>query len=680
MIVAALRRLASVSAVVPTPQARSLPTTASGWRQLYWGGLPTNAGPTVNEYTSLAHGTVYACVRLLSATIAALPLHLKRREGRTVETVDDHPLAVALHLQANQRQVAFQALQFLLASLFLRGNGLAIVQRNGVGEAAAYWPIRWDHVRVDVEAGEPIFIWRPTTAAERVLRRGEFWHVHGLSTDGVVGLSPIAVQREAVGYGLALQEYGARLFSNGAAPSGVITHPERLGGGDEEEADGIVRRLRTQFEDLYSGLGNAHRVAILEEGMKWEKMGIAPEDAQFLESRRFNRSEIAGWFGVPSHLIGADEKGEFSIDTLSLEFVKFHLTPHLVLLEQTIARDLLTELEREELFAKFNTGGILRGDQKSRVENHASAITNGWMTRNEVRELEDLNPLEGLDEPLAPLNMAPAGGSTGMGDPARAGRPDGMEGRGAEGRARLALVFRQPLEDLVGRLVAAEAREIRELVGKVFGPREGRSAGGRGQDVEAFLARMEQLHDPEGTFRALILKRSRPIVASLARAMIDQASAEVGREPERAGLEDWIDAAVGAFAARYAIASLRSVDAAMTAAPEAPHEAVDEVLATWKEQRPGRAAAKESVHQARAAAREAFRRSGVTLIRWRARGDSCPFCLRLDGRVVAIEGGSFVGEGEEFHAEGRPSLSPRTAIGHPPLHRGCDCELEAVTS
>lgn len=387
-------------------EKRQLPTTVSGWRQLLWNGVKTTSGVRVSADTAMTHSTVYACVRLLAFNVAQLPLILYRRVSNDPkeparERATDHPLFQRLHSLANDRMTAFTAFTMSVASLMLRGNALSFIQRDQRNRVSGIFPLRWDQVEIrrSRTTGELLYEWRPQESGVQVFRPEEVWHVQGLGTDGIQGLSPIALQRESVGHGLALQEFGSRFFSNSATPSAGLEVP----GAMSEEA---YERLRQSVSESKTGLDNAHTVLLLEEGAKWTQMGISPEDAQFLESRKFNRAEIAGWFGIPPHLVGDLERATFTnIEQQSLEFVIYFLMPWLVNIEQTISRDLLTEEERETYFAKFNVAGLLRGDSAARSSAQRTGVMTGWLTRNEVRAMEELNPLEGLSDPIIPLNV-----------------------------------------------------------------------------------------------------------------------------------------------------------------------------------------------------------------------------------------------------------------------------------
>jgi len=208
-------------------------------------------------------------------------------------------------------------------------------------------------------------------------------HIPGLGFDGLIGYSPIAMAKNAIGLAIATEEYGAKFFANGAAPSGVLEHPGTI-------KDPI--RVKESWNSAYQGSANAHKIAVLEEGMKYTPIGIAPEQAQFLETRKFQIDEIARIFRVPPHMLADLEKSSFSnIEQQSLEFVKYTLDPWVVRWEQSMCRVLFSESEKSSYFIKFNVDGLLRGDYASRMSGYATARQNGWMSTNDIRELENLD-------------------------------------------------------------------------------------------------------------------------------------------------------------------------------------------------------------------------------------------------------------------------------------------------
>lgn len=281
---------------------------------------------------------------------------------------------------------------FLCFLCILWGNGYAQIIRNGRGEVVALYPLMPDRMAVDRDARGRIY-YEYTRADSDVNTLGkkssvlllpeDVFHIPGLGFDGLVGYSPIAMAKQAVGLGLACDEYGASFYQNGAQPGGVLEHP------------GVVKnpqRVRDSWNAIYQGAKNAHKVAILEEGMSYKPISINPQEAQFLETRKFQIDEIARIFRVPPHMVGDLDKSSFSnIEQQSLEFVKYTLSPWIARWEQAIHRALLLPDEKPRYFARFNVEGLLRGDYQSRMNGYAVARQNGWMSANDIRELENLD-------------------------------------------------------------------------------------------------------------------------------------------------------------------------------------------------------------------------------------------------------------------------------------------------
>ena len=341
--------------------------------------------------------TVYACVRVLAESVASLPLHVYgRTKGAGKYRAISNPLYEILHSAPNAEMTSFDLRELLMSSLCLTGNAYTRIYRTRGGQIGELIPIPSDTVVVDrTKTGALVY----TIDGEKTLRQSQVWRIPGMGGDGIIGYSPITLAREAIGLALATEQHGATLFGNGAHPAGVL------------ETDGVLRdqgavdRLRSQFQRNYSGK-NAHRPLVLERGLKWRQISMSSDDAQFLETRKFQRTEICSIFRVPPHMIGDLERATFSnIEHQSLEFVMHTLRPWLVRIEQSISRDLISADERGMIFAEFDVRGLLRGDIKSRYDAYNLAIRTGWMSRNEVRKLENLNPVDGLDEYIISSDM-----------------------------------------------------------------------------------------------------------------------------------------------------------------------------------------------------------------------------------------------------------------------------------
>jgi len=359
----------------------------------------SGTGVNVTPEGAMAVSAVYAAVRILSETVASLPLKLYENKGDSRQ-VANHPLNNLLGISANGEQTAMEAREFQMTCLGLRGNAYSQIVRNGAGNIVEINPLNTAFMHLDRDAnGKLVFDYQERGNA-RVYKTGEIWRVAGLSINGVTGASPIALAKESIGVSIATESHAARLFSNGAQASGVLEFEKTL---SPEQ----IQNLRTQFASNYQGHKNAHKPMILESGMKWNSIGMNSDDSQFLQSRKFQIAEIARWYRVPLHMLAEMDAATFgNIEHQSIEFVVHTIRPWLVRIEQSISRDLLTANERGRLYASHTVEGLLRGDTASRFEAYGKAIKDGWMSRNHVRKLENLNPEVGLDEYILPLNMA----------------------------------------------------------------------------------------------------------------------------------------------------------------------------------------------------------------------------------------------------------------------------------
>lgn len=355
-----------------------------GWSFLFGG---TTSGKAVNERTAMQTSAVYACVRILAESVAGLPLHVyERTADGSKSTKLSHPLYRLLHDEPNHEMTSFVFRETLMSHLLLWGNAYAQIIRDGRGFPIALYPLLPDRMAVDRnESGDLTYTYQSGKGQVK-LRRENLLHIPGLGFDGLIGYSPIAMAKNAVGLALATEDYGAAFFANGANPGGVLEHPGVI---KPEQAD----RLRESWQSQFGG-ANAHKVAVLEEGLKFHQMSIPPEQAQFLETRKFQINEIARIFRVPPHMVGDLEKSSFSnIEQQSLEFVKYTLDPWVVRWEQSLQQALILPSEKATTFIKFNLDGLLRGDYQSRMEGYSTGIQNGFMSVNDVRGLEDMNLL-----------------------------------------------------------------------------------------------------------------------------------------------------------------------------------------------------------------------------------------------------------------------------------------------
>jgi len=353
----------------------------------------TVSGVSITDRNAIQQIAVYACIRVLSEAVAQLPLHVYERTENGRERAVNHVLYSLLHDQPNREMTSFAFRETMMLHLLVYGNAYAQIIRNGRNEVVGLYPLMANRMKVDRDDSDNlIYLYNRYENAdpnlkqtgEVVLSAEDVLHIPGLGFDGLVGYSPIAIAKNAIGIAKACEDYGADFFSNGASPSGVLEHPGTI--KDPE-------RVRKAWQSAYGGK-NSHKTAILEEGMKYTPISIPNNDAQFLETRKFQLEEIARLYRVPLHMIGDLEHATFSnIEQQSLEFVKYTLDPWLVRWEQALQKALLSDSEKSRYFIKFNVDGLLRGDYESRMSGYATARQNGWLSANDIREMEDMNPI-----------------------------------------------------------------------------------------------------------------------------------------------------------------------------------------------------------------------------------------------------------------------------------------------
>ncbi len=374
-------------------KARDKPKNLGGGTSFLWGG--SSSGKVVNERTAMQMTAVYSCVRILSEAIAGLPLFVyKYGNDGSKDKYLDHPLWRVLHDEPNPEMTSFVFRETMMNHLLLTGNAYAQIIRNARGDVVALYPLMPDRMAVDRDSqGRLYYRYRKSSddapevsrnkPSDVILAPSDVLHILGLGFDGLVGYSPIAMAKNAVGLAIAAEEYGAKFFANGAAPSGVLEHPGTI--KDPE-------RIRQSWQSTFGGSANSNKIAVLEEGLKYTPIAISPEQAQFLETRKFQINEIARIFRVPPHMLADLEKSSFSnIEQQSLEFVKYTLDPWVIRWEQAMNKSLLLESEKRDVFTKFNVDGLLRGDYASRMTGYATARQNGWMSANDIRQLENLD-------------------------------------------------------------------------------------------------------------------------------------------------------------------------------------------------------------------------------------------------------------------------------------------------
>lgn len=397
-------------------------------------GIPLGRSQTVTEATAMRSTAVMACVRILAETVASLPIPVYKRLQRGKSRVS-HQVGELLGHSPNPYMTAFTFRETMMTHILLWGNCYAEIEYDAEGNIVALWPIppgRVEHR--ETAAGDPFFRINLSNGKQKDIPFYAMLHVPGLSFDGRKGISVISWARQSIELALATESFGKEFFDNGTNVGAVVTTPNQI-------SDTAFERLKKSLQDTYSGLGKAHRMMLLEEGMTFAKNTIPPNDAQFLETRKFQTLEIARIFRVPPHMLADLERATFSnIEQQGIDFVTHTVRPWLVRFEQSLNRKLFTQAEQKKFFAEFLVEGLLRGETKARYEAYNIARNGGWLSVNEIREKENLNPIDGGDEYLRPLNMTKVGtpdeggdntNDNGQGNKGAAGSPDAGDETGS---------------------------------------------------------------------------------------------------------------------------------------------------------------------------------------------------------------------------------------------------------
>lgn len=379
-------------------------TTSQELEEALRTGQVSASGSQVNASSAMRVGAVYACVRLISGAAATLPLHVKRRKDeRTREDASDTKIWATLRRKPNRWQTPSQFRRMMQAHVLLRGNAYAMIVRSVTGDVLALIPLHPDRVETRQRDDQFLeYVYTRKDGGRVTLKQDEVFHLVGLTLDGVNGVSVITYARESIGLSLAMENHGATMFKNGARVSMVLKHPEKLGQEGRNN-------LKASLDEYRSGGESEGKVLILEEGMETTRLALTAEDAQWIESRKFSRTDIAMFFGVPPHMIGDTEKSTSwgtGIEQQSIGFVAYTLEDHLTMWEEAINRDLLPE--GSDLYARFNRAALVKGDIKARWEAYVKGLQWGVYSPNEIRALEDQNPRADGDIYYPPPNTAGA--------------------------------------------------------------------------------------------------------------------------------------------------------------------------------------------------------------------------------------------------------------------------------
>lgn len=382
-------------------RARAEPTDSVSQAPKFYMGQSVS-GKVVNERSSMQTTAVFACVRIIAETVASLPLHTYRYKDDGKEKMYTHPIYKVLHDEPNTEMTSFTLRETMMTHLLLWGNAYCQIIRNGKGEVLSLYPLLPDKMKVDRDKNGKIYYAYMKEGITHYLGPDDVLHVPGLGFDGIMGYSPVALAKNAIGLNIAAEEYGGRFFANNATPSGILS------------TSGTIKeptKVRDAWQAAYGGINNSNKVAVLEDGLQYQAISMPNSDAQFLETRKFQIEEICRIFQVPPHMVADLSKSSFSnIENQSISFVVHTIRPWLVRIEQAMNRKLFKESEKGKCFVSFNASALMRGDYKSRMDGYSIGIQNGFFSVNDVRRMENLDPIteeEGGDLYLTNGNMLP---------------------------------------------------------------------------------------------------------------------------------------------------------------------------------------------------------------------------------------------------------------------------------
>ena len=613
----------------------------------------TFAGVSVTgSATSLS--TVFACIKVISESIAQLNVHLydKTDEDNRVKA-NSHPVYDLLRYAPNPEQTPIEFYSLILSHAVGWGNAYCSIEYDSKGFPKALWPLnpaKMDVKRVGTKLSylydnEPI-------------RKDYLYHLRGIGGNSVVGYNIINdLARESVGLSLATERHGATFFGNGARAGLTLSHPSVL-------SDEAYNRLSNSWNDRHGGVHNSHKVAILEEGVTLNHIGIPPNEAQFLETRQYQVTEICRWFSMQPHMVQDLSHATFSnIEHMAIAFTTHTLGPWIKRLEQSLARDLLLLPERKQFYPEVNINSLLLTDITAKYSGYSRGRNDGWLSVNEIRKKENLPPIEGGDTYLIPLNMTTADRVEVDTKPVEDTGKRSIELRESsesifQKRLKLATTYVKILEAVFSKIVSREVKDLRALYNKYLVDSD--------PDLVAFnegLIKIYERLDPyiEDTVRSTLLSYMIPI-ADLVNSELDRDDLE--SDP------DFVSAYAENLATAYTTGTynfLLSVE----------NEELLETLDSIEEKNAEKFATKHSTNFLNAFTVALYGVAGIVTYRWVARGDSCDFCKTLDGKLAAV-GSSFFSGGESIKLSSGDEMLVRRKTSYGPLHKGCDCSVEAV--
>lgn len=637
----------------------------------------TDAGIRVTPDTAMTYSALFAGIRVLSDGVASLPCKVYERTGgdsrREARENEMYPI---LHHRPNPEMTAIEFYGMLQGHAVGRGNGYAQIVRNYGGSVLELWPLNPSRmeVRRQDRGGELRYVYTPTTGGADTYSRGEILHVRGLMGNGMTGYSVITLARNAIALGLATEKHGGRIFKNGSRPAAVLKHPGKL-------SEAAEQNILSSFEARHKGVENTGLMGILAEGMTIESIGFNAQDSQFLETRQHQVADIARWLGLPPHMIGELSKStNNNIEQQSLELVIYSIRPWLVRWEQALYAAFFSGTD---YFSEFNIDGLVRGDMQTRYAAYAVGKQWGFLSANDIRAKENMNPVDGGDIYMMPLNMIPAtdAGAANAPSPAARGacgcghehrsdetREDKtkreIRSRYAKNRSKLREQYAPMFREMAARIVKREEADVMRKARKALGSRSA-------EDLLVWLEDFYKNDMPE-----YAQKQAAPVYQSFITAVNESAASQGGLDSATEDqIMEWTQQYTERFGTGYTLDSLRKLQSILAESKD-PLAGLQSQFDDWQENRPEKTYLFSSVCLIGAVAGATWLNGGFTREVWVSSG-GCPICQEMDGKTASIEG-TFIDAGSDMDIGDGKTTTISRDIFHPPLHTWpgeCVCDV-----
>jgi len=685
-----LRNLAERRIEMNTAQPAQ--TTERRWN-LQGAGGSGNAftGANVSMETAMGVPAVMAAISVLTEDVGSLPWFLYHRLPRGRELAIKHAVFTVLHDRPNPEMTSMEYREIGVGHVVGWGNSYSQIIRSKAGKVAELWPLRPDRMNVardNSATGKPKrYLYTMPDGSQQAFLQQEILHVPGFGFDGLVGYSKITMAKQAIAILMATEQFTGSFFANDARPGVALEYPKKL-------SDKALENIISTWNLSYQGSGKRSKVAVLEEGVKITEIGLPNSDAEFIQTKQFGLEEVCRIFRIPPHKLQHLVRATLNnIEQMGIEYVTDCLRPLLVKWEQRVNMSLLTLAEQAEYYNEILVEGLMRGDMAARYSAYAVGRQWGWLSQNDVREKENMNPVPGGDTFMVPLNMVQIGDTTAQGEPMDSTQgnrsrkllidqfSDELRMKRAKSsvamRRRLMNTQKPVIQDVAARCLRREIHDVKEAAARFLKGPSAASARDAGQ-MDVWLTNFYQGHQD------FVRKQFAPVMTGYGQLVAGAAGDEVSADGWTPEVEQFVRAYLNSYAVRHCGISeaetRKMIEKVLTEAAASgtdPLEALNGELSDWEDVRSGEIAGRESVRENNAVAKAVFMGAGFSELVWIANAKCCDYCANLNGDVVSVTE-NFLSAGQDFQPDGTSSpLKPSGNVGHPPAHDGCQCLVAA---